>query len=264
MNNVLSSLGIVCLLSSAIPSYGQQQPHHKLIGTSWIANDVHLRTRTNLHSNPITLTFSGDEISGNAGCNDFFGDIKSMTSTSFRVGGTSTGAKFCEGIMDQERDFMNFIEEPTLRYTLSKEVDRDNKLKQVLTVNSINGGWIRFVSGFGPAPVTGISGEEANLEDMVESFIFNRACSRISNERRCHNRSDCVLSRSGCTTQAQAINRCAARRDQNGCSHCCRDDSNTCTRSCMRNHREGSAAYTRCSCDGHRNNCRNRCRQAVR
>ena len=102
------------------------QPHERLIGTKWIATDIrgrHTRNRLRpvLEDIPMTLSFSQDEISGNAGCNQFFGDIGYMTSTTFAVADMSTSAMHCgQRIMTQEHAFMHIIESPSgLQYTLS-------------------------------------------------------------------------------------------------------------------------------------------------
>jgi heat shock protein HslJ len=103
------------------------QPHERLIGTKWIATDIrghHTRNtlRPVLEDVSMTLSFSQDEISGNAGCNQFFGDISSMTSTTFEVADyMSMTAMHCgKRIMEQERAFMRIIENSSgLEYTLS-------------------------------------------------------------------------------------------------------------------------------------------------
>ena len=103
------------------------QPHERLIGTKWIATDIRGRHTRNmlrpvLEDISMTLSFSQDEVSGNAGCNQFFGDILSMTSTTFEVDDNmSMSAMHCgKRIMEQERAFMRIIENPSgLEYTFS-------------------------------------------------------------------------------------------------------------------------------------------------
>ena len=101
------------------------QPHERLIGTSWIATGIRgLHTRNTLRpvlkGNHITVSFSRDEVEGNAGCNQFSGDILSMTSTDFQVADMITSEIHCgQDAMAQERSFMRIIENPGLQYTLS-------------------------------------------------------------------------------------------------------------------------------------------------
>jgi heat shock protein HslJ len=133
------------------------QPHERLIGTKWIATDIRgLHTRNTLRpvleDVSMTLSFSRDEISGNAGCNQFFGDILSMTSTTFEVADyMSMSAMHCgKRIMEQEHAFMSIIENPSgLEYTISHARVGD-EWTQVLELNgpgySIAARFVPFVA----------------------------------------------------------------------------------------------------------------------
>mmetsp|Transcript_7411 Transcript_7411/g.11281 ORF Transcript_7411/g.11281 Transcript_7411/m.11281 type:complete len:312 (+) Transcript_7411:23-958(+) len=120
------------------------QPHERLMGTNWLATDIRgLHTRNTLRpvleEYPIILSFSRDEVSGNAGCNQFSAETSSsrMTLNKFQVADVAITSMHCgQEAMSQERAFMRILENPGLQYTLSWEQVRGDEWTQVLRLGS--------------------------------------------------------------------------------------------------------------------------------
>ena len=116
------------------------QPHERLMGTNWLATDIcGLHTRNSLRpvleDYPITLSFSRDEVRGNAGCNQFSAKTSSsqITLNKFQVADVAITSMHCgQEAMSQERAFMSILENPGLQYTLSWEQVRGDEWTKCL------------------------------------------------------------------------------------------------------------------------------------
>ncbi|KAK1740320.1 hypothetical protein QTG54_009270 [Skeletonema marinoi] len=145
------------------------QPHERLMGTNWLATDIcGLHTRNSLRpvleDYPITLSFSRDEVRGNAGCNQFSAKTSSsqITLNKFQVADVAITSMHCgQEAMSQERAFMSILENPGLQYTLSWEQVRGDEWTQVLRLGSPDSAptMVRFV----------LVGLESSEEDVKKS-----------------------------------------------------------------------------------------------
>lgn len=126
-----------------------------LIRTSWKAIEISFLTpaRTSndttsqnntaqlqpiLSEFPITISIeSYDSISGSAGCNRYFGPLINLTATAFSTSNVGTTRMLCreDGVMEQERKYVNFMRERSFSYeivntTLNGTVEKELLLRQ--------------------------------------------------------------------------------------------------------------------------------------
>lgn len=85
-----------------------------LAGTTWLLESLAPggSLRPALTTAEVTLTFSDDgRVSGNAGCNSFFGQYASTTDGTLSVSGLGSTKMFCHepGVMQQEQDFLTAL-----------------------------------------------------------------------------------------------------------------------------------------------------------
>lgn len=103
----------------------EDTPKTSLNGTKWTALELPLNEEP---TRDITLMLDSDSgfISGRSGCNKYIGRFEMLTDNSFRIIGTvfAKSKMFCEGLMEQERDYLNFMKSRTFFY----EVTDSNEL----------------------------------------------------------------------------------------------------------------------------------------
>ncbi|KAL7551844.1 hypothetical protein ACHAWF_015039 [Thalassiosira exigua] len=149
LRKVLKSISILSLarlsschtlLRGTLPRSNGLPAGNELTGTSWVATEITYPNSqgptTVLDGNPVTLTFSHNGVSGNAGCNQFSGELISMTPHKFRVGDTMSSDMYCDGdgIMSQEQAFMNVIGQPVIHYNIISDGGEKRELTLWQTV----------------------------------------------------------------------------------------------------------------------------------
>jgi len=100
-----------------------------LSGTSWTATNI--GTKQVLDDYPATLAFStSNSVTGYAGCNQFYGKVVEMTSSTIKFDDVSQTIMFCsgEGVMEQESAFGSAVFQ-SVRYEIE---DADEEEDQVL------------------------------------------------------------------------------------------------------------------------------------
>ena len=91
-----------------------------LVGTTWRAIEI----ANNEPIRPISLTFDEDFISGESGCNNYRASVELLSGSLFTVGNAFSKTKmYCLGVMDQERDYINFLEGNTFYYEVTSGID---------------------------------------------------------------------------------------------------------------------------------------------
>lgn len=100
------------------PSTTEDNPETPLIGTKWTALEVPLSGEPAL---PITLSLTSNAISGSAGCNKYRGSIEVLSGNSFRITNDvfATTKMHCDEVMEQERDYLNFLKTRTFFYEVT-------------------------------------------------------------------------------------------------------------------------------------------------
>lgn len=93
---------------------GSSQPN--LTGSSWVLSE-------NVKGTPPTIQFEEGRISGNAGCNNYFGDLTlAATTGNFKTGNIGVTKKACDNL-SSEQNFLQMLE------TANKYVVKDNVLE---------------------------------------------------------------------------------------------------------------------------------------
>lgn len=113
---------VVLLALAALPlavgctaqSPGQPETHPPLLGTSWRLESLSRNGESHaaLTSIEVTLVFDREShVTGNAGCNQYFGAVESDTSGALSFSGLGSTKMFCHepGVMQQEQDFLNAL-----------------------------------------------------------------------------------------------------------------------------------------------------------
>lgn len=112
----LAILAASCSLAEELPAEPPRdpvdrlpQPEFDLTGTTW---DLYAYRRSSLiEDTNFTLTFSSDQVSGNAGCNLFFGAYQ-LDQEKIRfsdLGMTEMACMEPEGLMEQEQYLLEFL-----------------------------------------------------------------------------------------------------------------------------------------------------------
>lgn len=105
-------------------SYGYEDPAEgddqelPLIGTSWTALKI---GPTEEFIEPITLSFHSGRITGSTGCNRYRGEFELLSNEDGALSikdNFSTTRMFCNGKMEQERNFITFLENGTVFYEI--------------------------------------------------------------------------------------------------------------------------------------------------
>lgn len=116
---------VLCVLSGCCTNPGQGPPCPDLSGT-WILVSYHEGNGSMIPVPPearITAVFGDDfRVSGNAGCNDFFGTYR-VEGGLISIGSLASTEKYClwpEGVMEREGIYLGLLQKST-RYN----VDRD-------------------------------------------------------------------------------------------------------------------------------------------
>lgn len=127
MKNVILAIGFAAVLascssvSSTKSKVGSVQP--SLAGTSWILADA-------VKGNSPTLNVDDTKVSGNAGCNNYFGEIAlNTTGGSFSAQNLGATKKMCEN-MSVEKNFMEMVSQAN-KYVVNGntlELYKDNLL----------------------------------------------------------------------------------------------------------------------------------------
>ncbi len=111
---VISTTTLVIVVSHVSRSHVKpEEPSGQspLAGTTWLLESIGPSgsLRPALAATEVTLTFSDDgRISGNAGCNSYFGQYVSDSTGMLSVTGLGSTKMFCHepGVMQQEQDFL--------------------------------------------------------------------------------------------------------------------------------------------------------------
>jgi heat shock protein HslJ len=93
-------------------------PQDDLIGTSWIAQKIALDADI---TTPMSLEFDLESgmIHGNTGCNHYRGKLSNWTDDSFSTAGEFiTSRMYCDGLMEQESDYLSFLKDKTFFYKI--------------------------------------------------------------------------------------------------------------------------------------------------
>jgi len=112
---VLSTVTLVVVVSHVSrPHDDAEEPSGPpaLAGTTWLLESLGTtgNVRPALSNVEVTLEFSNDgRISGNAGCNAYFGQYVVNADHTLSVSGLGSTKMFCHepGVMQQEQDFLN-------------------------------------------------------------------------------------------------------------------------------------------------------------
>lgn len=110
-----------------VSSSATNVPSSALIETSWTAVEI---TNVTLPGNnhPVTLSFHSDGImSGSAACNEYHGNFEILSDKSFRSSGFSLTRMYCsaQGLMEQERDYISFLEGRTFPFEIRSTIGED-------------------------------------------------------------------------------------------------------------------------------------------
>lgn len=111
---VISTVTLVLVVSHVSrPHVAPEEPSDQsaLADTAWRLESLGPSgdRRPVLTTTEVTLAFSSDgRVSGNAGCNTYFGQYASATDGALSVSGLGSTKMFCheEGVMQQEQDFL--------------------------------------------------------------------------------------------------------------------------------------------------------------
>ena len=120
-----------------IPDHDKETSSSNILpfGTNWFATDIYINGKLEPTRSPVSLSFIEEEYSlrAFAGCNEISGDLLQVTSTKFHVGDMETSLMYCDedGIMEQERAFVNIIGQSTVMYEISSN-DKPGEDDQVL------------------------------------------------------------------------------------------------------------------------------------
>lgn len=125
MKNIFLSLFAVAVLAScssvATTKAGSKQP--AIAGTHWVLGE-------NVKGTAPTLNVEAGKITGNAGCNNYFGELIMNTSNgSFSAGNVGSTKKMCEN-MSVEQNFLQMLSQAN-KYVVNGstlELYRDNLL----------------------------------------------------------------------------------------------------------------------------------------
>ena len=127
MKNLILSITVAAVLASCSSlstsksKVGSAQP--ALSGTSWILADA-------VKGNSPTLKVEDSKVSGNAGCNNYFGEVALNTAGgSFVAQNLGSTRKMCEN-MDVEKNFMEMVSQAN-KYVVNGntlELYKDNLL----------------------------------------------------------------------------------------------------------------------------------------
>ena len=105
-----AALALVAVMAgcSPMPSTGTEEPVN-LDGTSWTL--IRLQDQDPIADTQATLAFEGDQVSGTASCNRYFGSVtlKDDTLTFGAIGSTEMWCATPEGVMDQEADYLKAL-----------------------------------------------------------------------------------------------------------------------------------------------------------
>lgn len=87
-----------------------------LTGTTWtlrgIADPASGTLTVPLPDVPVTAEFDGSDITGNAGCNNYFGGYQT-DGDAITIGPLGATRAFCEGIQDQEDRYLTLLQTAT-------------------------------------------------------------------------------------------------------------------------------------------------------
>lgn len=87
-----------------------------LTGTTWtlrgIADSASGTLTVPLPDVPVTAEFDGSDITGNAGCNNYFGGYQT-DGDAITIGPLGATRAFCEGIQDQEDRYLTLLQTAT-------------------------------------------------------------------------------------------------------------------------------------------------------
>jgi heat shock protein HslJ len=125
---------------AACDETGQSDTTH-LTGTSWIAETIN--GKPVIEPGGVTLTFSGERVTGRSGCNTYFGAAEHGNGT-LKIGSIGATKMACmrDGLMQQENEFLN-----TLQASQTYAVQSDR-----LTLTAPAGGVLVFTATSGPPP----------------------------------------------------------------------------------------------------------------
>lgn len=108
---ILISLSLLLFLT-ACP--GEPATDQTLEGTNWILLKFSLKDgeiQEPQGEKPITLKFKADQASGSAGCNTYFASYEYVAqSGQLHFDGIGATEKYCAGLMDQEKQYLNLLE----------------------------------------------------------------------------------------------------------------------------------------------------------
>ncbi len=84
----------------------------ELEGKRWKLSEYEYQGRTMepLEGSKIHIRIQGDEITGNAGCNDIMGEVAVREDGTLSVGQLSKTKKLCQGMMTQEERFVSLLQ----------------------------------------------------------------------------------------------------------------------------------------------------------
>ena len=113
MNKLITISGgfLLFLLLTGCPR--EPMPGQSLDGSSWVLLKFSIEygsIEEPMGDKPITLKFTSGQASGTTGCNSYFATYETRKEQ-LHFEGIGATERFCEGLMDQEKQYMNLLQQ---------------------------------------------------------------------------------------------------------------------------------------------------------
>ncbi|MCB9288708.1 MAG: META domain-containing protein [Lewinellaceae bacterium] len=113
MNKLITISGgfLLFLLLTGCPR--EPMPGQSLEGSSWVLLKFSIEDGSieePMGDKPITLKFTSGQASGTTGCNSYFATYETRKEQ-LHFEGIGATERFCEGLMDQEKQYMNLLQQ---------------------------------------------------------------------------------------------------------------------------------------------------------